>query len=120
MEKTPFTGIIESSAATYFNYEPAGAVRKSGPATTRSQGLCMTCNRSAECSYIAGHDRPILHCEEFDGSGPLNPGRFASEAAEKSEYLHTDVMGLCCNCAHIEICGFQKPEGGIWHCEEYE
>jgi (2Fe-2S) ferredoxin/predicted RNA-binding Zn-ribbon protein involved in translation (DUF1610 family) len=27
--------------------------------------------------------------------------------------------GLCLNCAKREFCTFPKPEGGVWHCDEY-
>jgi hypothetical protein len=27
--------------------------------------------------------------------------------------------GLCVNCANRHTCLFPKPEGGVWHCEEY-
>jgi hypothetical protein len=27
--------------------------------------------------------------------------------------------GLCVNCANRETCLYPKPEGGVWHCEEY-
>jgi NADH-quinone oxidoreductase subunit E len=27
--------------------------------------------------------------------------------------------GLCLNCANRETCTFPKPEGGVWHCDEY-
>jgi hypothetical protein len=29
-------------------------------------------------------------------------------------------MGLCSICEIREACRFPKPEGGVWHCEEYE
>jgi hypothetical protein len=28
--------------------------------------------------------------------------------------------GLCVNCKYRETCLYPKPEGGVWHCEEYE
>lgn len=30
-----------------------------------------------------------------------------------------DCKGLCVNCANRQTCLFPKPEGGVWHCEEY-
>jgi hypothetical protein len=30
------------------------------------------------------------------------------------------LKGLCMNCAYRETCLYPKPEGGVWHCEEYE
>jgi hypothetical protein len=28
--------------------------------------------------------------------------------------------GLCVNCEHRQSCTHPKPEGGVWHCENYE
>lgn len=30
------------------------------------------------------------------------------------------VRGLCANCAQDEICNLPRPEGGVWHCSDYE
>jgi hypothetical protein len=29
------------------------------------------------------------------------------------------VKGLCINCENRHTCEFIKPNGGVWHCEEY-
>ena len=29
------------------------------------------------------------------------------------------VRGLCATCARRSRCEFPRPEGGVWHCEEY-
>lgn len=29
------------------------------------------------------------------------------------------LKGLCVNCANREVCRHPKPEGGVWHCEEF-
>jgi len=28
-------------------------------------------------------------------------------------------LGLCVNCEDRETCVYPKPDGGVWHCEEY-
>jgi hypothetical protein len=28
-------------------------------------------------------------------------------------------VGLCVNCEHRTTCRYPKPEGGLWHCEDY-
>jgi hypothetical protein len=28
--------------------------------------------------------------------------------------------GLCANCEKRQTCTLQRPEGGVWHCDEYE
>jgi len=42
---------------------------------------------------------------------PVEP---ISEEADATK--HT---GLCSICENRPACAFPKPEGGVWHCEEY-
>ena len=93
------------------------------------QGLCSCCIGAATCTYPKTPGRPILECEEFDGIlapplglvpprsvAPLNPARQASpRGSDFKEY-----RGLCSNCELRATCTYPKPEGGVWHCEEYE
>jgi hypothetical protein len=30
------------------------------------------------------------------------------------------LKGLCAHCDKRETCTLPKPEGGVWHCDEYE
>ncbi len=30
------------------------------------------------------------------------------------------ARGLCSNCENSGSCNYPKPEGGVWHCEEYK
>ena len=34
--------------------------------------------------------------------------------------LASELPGLCRNCARLVDCTYPKPEGGVWHCDEYE
>jgi hypothetical protein len=90
-------------------------------------GLCGTCRNASTCMYLRSSSKPILHCEEYE-EPPPPPGKKPMEATmsmltnnpvnysqEKSKYF-----GLCANCKHRETCKFPKPQGGVWHCEEYE
>jgi hypothetical protein len=43
-----------------------------------------------------------------------NPVDLISEEADA-----THQRGLCSICEGREVCAFPKPEGGVWHCEEY-
>jgi hypothetical protein len=36
------------------------------------------------------------------------------------ERVYNKYTGLCSTCENSETCTFQKPEGGVWHCEEYK
>ena len=90
-------------------------------------GLCATCRNASTCMYLKNSSKPILQCEEFE-EFPSKPEKKPMEASmsmsknnpggnpgEKSKYF-----GLCSNCKHRETCTFPKPQGGVWHCEEYE
>lgn len=46
-----------------------------------------------------------------DGQSSIQARRRAP--AERSK-------GLCMNCDHRSTCTYPVPEGGVWHCGEYE
>lgn len=83
-------------------------------------GLCTTCKNGPTCMFLNGLNRQILHCEEF---------QIAEEEVEKQvntlpgnntqNEVKTAVKGLCASCDNLSFCTFDKPESGIWHCEEY-
>ncbi|MCJ7748201.1 MAG: hypothetical protein MUP27_10685 [Desulfobacterales bacterium] len=91
-------------------------------------GLCSSCKAASNCTYTKDLTRPVLQCEEFEGYEPrivkttvknillkTNP-KLGSSNKERdlSKY-----RGLCSICDDREACTFPKPEGGVWHCEEY-
>jgi hypothetical protein len=97
------------------------------PAVVENLGLCSTCNNAPGCYYRARRG-PALFCELFDGYAP--PAElFSSERAARPADLSmphraaAEVTprhaGLCMNCEHRHTCTYPKPEGGIWHCEDY-
>jgi len=89
------------------------------------RGLCCSCKNAVGCYFRKHCQKPSFYCEEFEiDSTPFVktiarakslPTRLpdAEEKASKS-------FGLCSNCENRKTCVFQKPEGGIWHCEEYQ
>ena len=83
-------------------------------------GLCRTCRHAAECTFPRDPDHPVLMCEEFEGIRPSPEA--APEISAKPRVATektTRLQGLCVNCANRDTCTFPKPEGGVWHCEEY-
>ncbi len=80
--------------------------------------LCSNCKNAPTCTFPKDPGRPSLYCEEFEIEElPLKkivwtPPIDSKEAAE--------FKGLCSDCENRKTCGFPKPEGGIWHCEEYQ
>lgn len=92
-------------------------------------GLCMTCVHSSACAFPRREGQPVLSCEEFDDrvEGSVETPGADNLLVRVSEARVTDVTheppghtGLCATCEHRETCAYPKPEGGIWHCEEFE
>jgi hypothetical protein len=91
-------------------------------------GLCSLCQNASTCTYTKDPRRPVLQCEDFDGYEPrrvrtivknilpaTNP-KLGSDVEEKDSGKY---KGLCSICEDRKTCTFIKPEGGVWHCEEY-
>ena len=88
-----------------------------------SVSLCLTCAHAPDCSLTKKGVAAVLNCEEFEpgkgASGEAVGGQDpAPEEARTAEGI--GPLGLCVNCGRRETCSLSKPEGGIWHCEEYE
>ncbi len=88
-----------------------------------SKGLCVTCNEEPHCAYAKSATRPILYCEMFDEGQTEEPVQVEKSpdpprAAERENPV-SRLKGLCANCDLRDTCTFPKPEGGVWHCEEY-
>jgi hypothetical protein len=91
-------------------------------------GLCSCCNSFQTCTFLRDPGGPILQCEEFDGIIP-SPMKKVSlgnviplkvqglSATDKDNLGH--YRGLCSLCENLRTCTYPKPEGGVWHCEEY-
>ena len=82
--------------------------------------LCSICAGISSCTYPKEPGKPILFCEEFKEYPSLS-GKIAAktEPAGKVSKETKVFKGLCVNCENRETCVFPKPEGGVWHCEEY-
>jgi hypothetical protein len=96
------------------------------------RGLCSTCEHRATCTYPRDPDQRIHYCCEHDGYQEsegsvslalLGTGRASSHlptSPRNDEALSTAYKGLCRSCQNRDTCTFPKPEGGVWHCEEYQ
>lgn len=87
--------------------------------------ICSTCKNVPDCTFPKNPLKPVLNCEEFEID--ISP---SAKIAGKEKLLQTasvdaedkdsgEFIGLCSNCDNRRTCTFPKPEGGIWHCEEY-
>ena len=87
-----------------------------------NRGLCSTCNNSTTCIfYQRNGSRIVWFCELFDDYVPVQElQKPEKKVASKTEVKSKEKFkGLCVNCEDRDTCTFTKPEGGIWHCEEY-
>ena len=88
----------------------------------RYNGLCSTCNHARTCMLLHNADRPVHYCEEFDGKANDPVRAVSSRGPHISREGPMDAEpypGLCSNCERRETCALPRPEGGVWHCEEY-
>ena len=83
--------------------------------------LCSTCNNAEACGSRSTSERPIFYCEEFDAfvSVPVSEVARPAPARPGTKRKALRRGGLCTNCDNAETCTSSKPEGGVWHCEEY-
>jgi hypothetical protein len=83
-------------------------------------GLCSCCKSFQSCTYPKGVKRPVLQCAEFSGivRPPLRAAAPRSWEVPKKP-KKTKQQGLCGLCEDRSVCMYPKPEGGVWHCEDY-
>ena len=88
--------------------------------------LCSSCKHASTCTFPRDPQKPSLYCEEFEIEHGLQRKK-TSKYSLKTENGHITLVkepaglaGLCSDCENRQKCAFPKPEGGIWHCEEYQ
>lgn len=91
-------------------------------------GLCSCCNFAPTCTYPRQSGRSVLECDEFDGISP-SPEQVMKKIEKRSVIRFSGIVpdaqglgistGLCVYCENLHTCTYPKPEGGVWHCEEY-
>jgi len=48
-----------------------------------------------------------------------NPEKMTPPKSLPDQEEPANDRGLCVNCAKREGCNLPRPDGGVWHCEEY-
>ena len=83
--------------------------------------LCSNCDNGDACCGRTRPTRPIFFCEEFVvfGAEPASEPDRSAEAKPRKAWSANGHIGLCVNCENAKTCVLPKPEGGVWHCEEY-
>lgn len=83
-------------------------------------GLCASCKNAEDCTFPRNMDRPIIHCDEFEGIDP-RPSHISSDKVVSLGVKRdaSELRGLCRHCAIRDTCTYPKNEGGVWYCDEY-
>ena len=91
----------------------------------QDRSLCSNCENDPDCNFKKNFQKPSFYCEEFEVAAcpPVETTKKAKSVAGKPINVKDEdsgkLTGLCSNCDNRRTCTFPKPEGGIWHCEEY-
>ena len=93
----------------------------------KRSGICSSCRYGDECTYQKDPERPVIQCEEFATceAAPAKTVKRSIRPSMGASARHelggkdSGFKGLCVDCEERETCTYPKPEGGVWHCEEY-
>lgn len=77
--------------------------------------ICQTCAKFSTCKRCVESKHRILSCDEFEKSKTNED----SNHLEIENHEFTRDKGLCTNCTKRTYCTLNRPEGGVWHCNEY-
>ena len=94
----------------------------------RYLGLCSYCKSAQNCAFVRDPNRPVYQCEEFDeityasiripNQKNLSLKHLPQNPLTSEDTFH-HYRGLCSNCEERATCTYPKPEGGVWHCDEF-
>ena len=93
---------------------------------SRYPTLCSSCKHASTCTFPKDPERPSFYCEEFELE--ITPKMYTADGVKQHSKIPESAelngtrkfIGLCCDCENRQNCIFPKPEGGIWHCQEYQ
>jgi hypothetical protein len=74
--------------------------------------LCDTCRCAKVCMFYDYDLKPTDECKSYI---PVQPEAPQSTTTPPGKLL----AGLCVNCSQRFTCTYDRPEGGVWHCEDY-
>lgn len=85
--------------------------------------LCATCTHSPRCSLHKQNREHVVECNEFDiinGFKKTRRPEILVFPKVKNRAIPDLRLGLCSTCLSIDTCTYEKPDTGVWHCEEYK
>ena len=88
----------------------------SQPSTSRSTGLCSTCDNRPECGHRSARGFDAMQCEEFDLGAVIAPAAVVDSTVLVASPLVSD---LGADCAVRDGCGLALAAGPVHYCEEY-
>jgi len=108
------------------NYKIQGEEQIMSEKNMQDRSLCSNCRNAIDCTFQKDRQKPFLYCEEFEVD--ISPyakiaGKeklFSTALVDAEDKDSCKFIGICNNCVDRRTCVFPKPEGGIWHCEEYQ
>ncbi len=87
-------------------------------AATRFNDLCTNCRNREQCRICEARSQAIYFCEEYEAA-TLQGINWDNQKPVAMPMPPVEA-GICVNCERRHTCSIEKPEGGIWHCEEYK
>ena len=86
-------------------------------AAIRFNDLCTNCMQRDNCSICNARKSAIQYCEEYEAA-TLQGIQWDNRPPVASPKPPVEA-GICVNCEKRATCSVERPDGGIWHCEEY-
>ena len=89
-------------------------------------GLCSNCRNAPSCTFQRDPQKSVFDCEEFEVATCPSVKTIRKDEPPETTSVNAEdedsgkFIGLCNNCNNRKTCVFPKPQGGIWHCEEYQ
>lgn len=121
----------KESTMVHAKGKTAGEIKKRVTVTAREEylGICSTCNYAPDCAHrLRNPGLAVWDCENYGDSVRIDGAEINGGLSEvvplrpksrRPEFDAIEYKGLCENCENRDECTYPKPEGGVWHCEEY-
>lgn len=84
-------------------------------------GLCATCEHAPYCTHPRASGAPVLECDDASVlSITIAPVTGIDVVSGPARPFRASARGLCATCVRLGDCTYPRPEGGVWHCDEFD